>query len=391
MHLTKPKNIRRISTVAAVFFALPLPLGIFSGFYIWFSPFVMLNSLFLLKSMVLLNALGWTVLAISFFRNRWFCRYLCPVGWGCDTFSKWRKHMKSKIKKVPRLGRWLALISTGAALTGIPLFILLDPLAIFNGFFAAFNSDSSLIVVLSLMGLPLLFAIHLFLPGLWCTKLCPLGGLFDELTSLRKWIFKTVSYKQEIKTEQKFGRRMFIASGSGLLAGIFIPKLLNSNPPRFFRPPASINGSIFNTLCVRCGNCIKACPTDIIIHHSGKRDITAWMTPEITFENKGYCLKDCNLCGTVCPTGSISPFSIAAKKKLFIAGIKIGLDDCLLTELKECDRCKSACSYNAIQIVSTKHSLMMKPVADLSKCVGCGACAAICPAETIDMITAEKN
>ncbi|QGY43220.1 4Fe-4S dicluster domain-containing protein [Maribellus comscasis] len=390
MKLTKSKYIRRISTAVAVLLALPLQLGFFTGFYMWLSPFVMLNSLFLLKSMVWLNILGWGILLVSFFRNRWFCRYMCPVGLGCDSFSKWGKHSRTFVKKVPRLGRWLALLSLAAALTGIPLFTLLDPLSVFNGFFAAFASDISLAIIASFIGLPVLLVIHLFLPGIWCGKLCPLGGLFDELTTWRKWIIKKFLIKKNISTEQNVGRRMFIASGTGLLAGVFIPPLLHAERKQFFRPPASLRGNLFNTLCVRCGSCIKACPSNIIIHHSGKKNITAWMTPEVSFENKGYCLEDCNLCGTVCPTGSISPFTLNAKKKLFIGSINIRLENCLLSDFKECDRCKSVCSYNAIQIVAAQN-LMMKPLADLNKCVGCGACSAVCPTETISMIPLEKT
>jgi MinD superfamily P-loop ATPase len=93
----------------------------------------------------------------------------------------------------------------------------------------------------------------------------------------------------------------------------------------------------------------------------------------------------------VCPTGSISPFTAEAKKKLFIAGIEIGLEKCLLTEIKECDRCKSVCGYDAITIIPSGNSVVMQPVAELLKCVGCGACAAICPTETIHLVPVEKN
>ena len=190
MNLAKPKTIRRISTFMAVIFALPLKWKIFTGFFIWLSPFVMLNSFFMLKSMVLLNVFGWVVLVTSIFRKRWFCRYMCPVGLGCDTFSAWGKHNTTLVRKIPRAGKWLALISLGAALTGIPLFILLDPLAIFNGFFAAFTREVNFATVLSLSGLPLLFAAQLFLPGMWCGKLCPLGALFDEAANLKTRILK---------------------------------------------------------------------------------------------------------------------------------------------------------------------------------------------------------
>lgn len=391
MNLAKPKTIRRISTVVAVIVALPLQWKIFTGFFIWLSPFVMLNSFFMLKTMVWLNVAGWAILVISVFRKRWFCRYMCPVGLGCDAFSKWGIRRSNLVRKIPRIGKWLALISLGAALTGIPLFILLDPLAIFNGFFAAFTREVHFATVLSLSGLPLLFAAHLFLPGVWCGKVCPLGALFDEAANVKTWILKKTGTKEPLPAESGFGRRLFIATGTGLLAGIFIPKMLKSAPLVFFRPPASSPENIFNILCVRCGNCIKACPTGILKHYTESGNVAAWMTPEITFSKKGYCVESCTLCGAVCPTGSISPFSTDAKKKLFIGSIEIGLEKCLLTESRECDRCKAACTYDAITITPSGNSLVMQPVAELSKCVGCGACAAICPTETIRMVPAKKN
>ena len=333
-----------------------------------------------------MNVFGWGILVISFFRCRWFCRFLCPVGLGCDLISKkGTRKGKKRVQKIPGIGTWLAIVSLGAALTGIPLFILLDPLAIFNGFFAAFSEVHSLAVYFSLSALPVLLLIHLFLPGIWCSKICPIGGLFDILTQLGK-LLNRVRDRQVSKSDRAFGRRMFIASGAGLMAGIFLPKGTSAENKIMFRPPASLPDNLFNTLCVRCGNCIKACPTKIILHHRGNNNLAAWMTPEISFHKNGYCLDDCNLCGTVCPSGSISPFSVEAKKNLFIGSIRINLEKCLLTELKECDRCKAVCFYQAIGIEPSGESVVMHVVADVEKCVGCGACAAVCPPETIQMI-----
>lgn len=387
MYKIKSGYVRLTSTLFAIVLALPLSFGWLTGFYIWFSPFVMLNSLFLLKSMVWLNVIGWIVLGISFFRNRWFCRYLCPVGLGCDTISKQGNRQGAKlVKKIPRIGKWLAIVSLGAAFTGIPLFILFDPLAIFNGFFSAFSKETTFVVYLSLSGLPVLLLLHFFLPGIWCSKVCPLGGLFDSLTEFRK-IGSAVATRKKIPTGNAFGRRMFFATGTGLVAGIIIPGLLPAKSSVPFRPPASLPDKLYNSLCVRCGSCIKACPTNIIVHHRGSENITAWMTPEISFENGGYCPEKCNLCGTVCPSGSISPFSTDAKKELFIATVEIGLEKCLLTERTECDRCKAVCEYDAIEIVPSEQVLTMKPMVDKYKCVGCGACAAVCPPSVIKMIS----
>lgn len=383
-------RIRLLSTLAATALALPLGWGELTGLFSWLSPFIMLNSVFLLKSVVLLNVLGVVVLVVSFFRKRWFCRFLCPVGFGCDVVSKLSQRKHFSLRRIPLVGRWLALLSLFAALTGFPLFILFDPMAIFNGFFVVFSRQVSLAVVLSFSGLPLLLSIHLFFPNIWCGRVCPLGGLFDEVSGLRKSI---PDFKKSSSPEIRFtntGRRMFIAGSTGLLAGIVIPRWLKPATGKFFRPPASVHEETFNTLCIRCGNCIKTCPTRIIFHHTGIENLTAWMTPEVFFSHGGYCLENCNLCGTVCPSGAISPFTLEAKKELFMGSIEIGLDNCLLTERTECDRCKAVCSYKAIEIIPASQPLTMKPVVDLEKCVGCGACAAVCPPKTIKMVVLES-
>ena len=179
-------------------------------------------------------------------------------------------------------------------------------------------------------------------------------------------------------------------SGIGLLAGATIPKFLKPSPERIIRPPAAVEPVLFNSLCCRCGNCIKACPTDIIIPDIDFGNLLAWMTPVISFE-KGYCLESCNLCSRVCPTGAITLFSVKAKSQLFIGTAKIVLDNCLLLNNKECVRCKESCKYEAIKFVAEKNILNVVPVVDIMKCVGCGACSVICPAACIEIHPIKLN
>ncbi|MBV2245994.1 MAG: 4Fe-4S dicluster domain-containing protein [Lentimicrobium sp.] len=382
----KTSDIRLFSTVVAIALALPFGWRELTGLYAWFSPFIMFNSIFMLKTLAWLNALGFLIFIISFFRKRWFCHTLCPVGLGCDFFSGMSHRKHFSLHKVPLLGRWLALISFGAAFTGIPLFILLDPMAIFNGFFSLLFTPFSVVVFLSLLVLPLLLLIHVIFPGIWCMRLCPLGGILDEVANLRaiatRYKKRNIYRGQFINTE----RRLFIAGGIGMLAGLAIPQWLHQIPVNYFRPPSSAEPDVFNNLCIRCGNCIKACPTHIIIPHLDRNNITSWMTPEISFRNNGYCLEDCILCGSVCPSGAIRPFSVGKKRKLYIGRVKINMGKCLLTDYAECDRCKAVCHYNAIEIVPGDQPLVMTPSVDIIKCVGCGACVAVCPPGAINMI-----
>jgi ferredoxin-type protein NapF len=379
-------NIRILFSLIFILLALPLGWKEITGLSAWLSPFIMLNSVILLKSFVWLNSLGLIILILCWFNKRWFCRTMCPVGLACDAVSKLKIRKNFSLLRIPRIARWLAIISPGAALTGIPLFILLDPMAIFNSFFSVFSEGLSIVAILSFSVLPLLLIINIFFPEVWCARICPLGGIQDELIGIKAVIYKKrrrdINHKKAISA----GRRLFVAWGAGVISGLIIPGWLKSSSANCFRPPASIENSIFNTLCIRCGNCIKACPSKIIIHHSDKSDPVSWMTPEISFKSYGYCLEDCNLCGTVCPSGAISPFNLEAKKQLFIASIEIEIDKCLLTNQTECERCKIVCSYDAIEIIPGDFPLIMKPSVDFRKCVGCGACAAICPPLVIKMV-----
>jgi ferredoxin-type protein NapF len=228
-------------------------------------------------------------------------------------------------------------------------------------------------------------ALSWFFPGIWCVKLCPLGGLQDEIAGLHSRLINRRTEGRNSNMDKYKGRRVFLAAGTGLLLGLIVPRFLKSSSKSYFRPPSSLPENLFNTLCIRCGSCIKACPSKIIIHRQNPDDPASWMTPEVTF-NDGYCIEDCNLCSIVCPSGAITQFSLEAKKHIVMAAAEVHLDDCLLMERIECDRCKNACTYDAITIEFNNENMISYPLIDAGKCVGCGACAVICPPRTIEMI-----
>jgi ferredoxin-type protein NapF len=388
--VVKNIGVREISLTLAVVLAIPAGWKGITGFYTWLSPFVLLNSALVLKSFVWLNLPGLMVLVVVFIRKRWFCRRICPVGCLCDFVSSKSPRKTFSLRQIPAIGRWLVYLSLAAAIFGFPALMLLDPMSLFHGFFSAFAEKSSLLIVLSLMGLPLLLGIHLVFPGIWCSKLCPLGGLQDEVFKIGK-LFSRKSKKGEMKDGMiEVGRRAFLFSGIGIAAGLTLPGVIKASEKSYLRPPGSVSEKLFNFLCVRCGNCIKSCPTNILTHRADSSDYSSWMVPEVRF-TEGYCLENCNLCSRVCPSGSITLFSQDAKKQLFMGLAVLQPENCLLTQNKECDRCKTACSYDAITIEPVTASIGMLPVIHSEKCVGCGACAVICPAETIVIRPLSEN
>lgn len=377
---------RAVSAVIAVMLAIPLFRNGLTGFYAWLSPFIMLNSVFMLKSMVLLNWVGFGVIIFLFFRKRWFCRYVCPVGWACDTVSSYSRRKNFSLRKFPPLGEWMAMISLSGALLGVPVFIWLDPMAIFHSFFTGFSTNFRWVSLILLSGLLLLILLHLVFPGLWCSRLCPLGGLQNIVESIKNRVLGLFRTETAGAMPALPERRLFLASGIGLVSGWVIPRFLSADNPSFIRPPAATGEDIFNLLCIRCGNCIRSCPTQIIRPHNSSGSLISLMTPEINYEN-GYCLEKCNLCSRVCPSGAITLFHPDAKKDLKMGLAKVHLQDCLLTQFTECDRCKANCQYEAMDIVpSIDYPLIMNPVVNGDTCVGCGACAAVCPTRTIEIL-----
>lgn len=381
----KPGRLRAFSALLAVLLALPLSGNILTGFYLWLSPFIMLNSVFVLKSFVWLNFVSLPVIIIVIYKKRWFCKNLCPLGYTCDFVSARCSRNASSHKLLPDISRWLAVISLVSALVGIPLFIIIDPMAVFNGFFSVFSGESGVLAIISLLGFPLLLLIHLFLPDIWCTKLCPLGGLQLVLYDLKVKFVRVFTKRKAEESTVDNGRRYFMMSATGLMVGLLIPRVLKPSAESVIRPPASVEPLLFNSLCCRCGSCAKVCPTGIIMPRTDFNNIPGWMTPVVSFKS-GYCLETCNLCSQVCPSGAITLFSIKAKGDIFMGTAEVRLDNCLLVNNKECVRCRESCKYEAIEFVARENILDVIPVVSSLKCVGCGACEVVCPAACITVL-----
>jgi ferredoxin len=109
-----------------------------------------------------------------------------------------------------------------------------------------------------------------------------------------------------------------------------------------------------------------------------------FLTPKVIFAD-GYCLETCNLCGVVCPSGAITSFRFEAKSQIHMGLAEINTKECLLTLLKECDRCKAVCPYNAVEILPSADNSTAVSVISGEKCVGCGACKIVCPVSCISV------
>lgn len=154
---------------------------------------------------------------------------------------------------------------------------------------------------------------------------------------------------------------------------------------QLIRPPGSVAEPEFLARCVRCGQCMKACPTNGLqpaIHEAG---LEGFWTP-VLVPRIGCCTQECNACGQVCPTDAIEPFEIADKDRIYIGWALIDRSTCIAWAAgKKCLVCDEYCSYKAIEWKETPEG-DRRPHVNAQKCVGCGICESACPVQPVAAI-----
>lgn len=318
------------------------------------------------------------VLVLTWLFPRWFCRHACPTGLLQETVERLRPNAGKSWLRVPHIGLLLAAATIGGACLGYPLFLWLDPLAMFSGFFNAWRQPLTAAALITGLGLPLLLLVSLLAPRLWCQRLCPLGATQDFCTWLQRLLRRAPSADTASSpSKHAVGRRFFLGGCAGTIGALGLkPFLGRPQPP--LRPPGAVTENKFTGLCVRCGNCARACPTRIIQPDFGTSGVAGWLTPLLHFDND-YCREDCHRCGHVCPSGAIARLPLAEKRRRIIGPAELDSDLCLLAQGRECTACLRRCPYEALTKHSTDGGFTHEPRVDLARCTGCGACEAVCP------------
>lgn len=295
--------------------------------------------------------------------------------------------------------------------------------------------------------LTLLFA-NRFLTRFWCRVLCPLGALLGILSSaalfrIRRDVEKCTDCQKclrhchggcdphsELRISEchvcmnciqtcpeeaiHYGfpktnssvhkpldinkRRLVEATVAGIVLFPMMRSVVNAetNPQhKVIRPPGSLPENDFLRRCIKCGECMRVCPTNVLQPSLFEAGFEGLWTP-ILLNKIGYCEYNCVLCSQVCPTGAIVQLSV--EKKLgrgpFNKPVKIGTafydrGRCLPWAMKtDCIVCEEMCptSPKAIWFQKTeiklrdgKTKLIKRPLIDPKLCVGCGICENKCP------------
>jgi ferredoxin-type protein NapF len=400
----------RLACLAAAVAALyPLPWWPESAVVVpALSPFVAAASLLATWTVSAVAGLGLVVGLAAMVRRRWFCRWVCPTGVCTDAAGGLGRRLGRKCPRVPLLGQGIALVTLAGACFGYPILLWLDPLALFAG---GFGWRSASIPWWAACGLPAVVLLCLVFPGVWCLRVCPLGATHDLLWQMASVFRRRRSGSAEgvpgaacpplpgfrdgpaapgtrppapATRRIRLARRTLIAAAAGALWATVIKTARAAAAPRL-RPPGAIDHQKFAGVCIRCGNCIRVCPTKIIAPDLGGDGVAGFLAPTVAFA-EDYCLEDCTRCMDVCPSGALAPPPAADKMRVPIGFPRVDMDVCLLGDDRDCFACRNRCPYEAIRLEFSEETYTLTPRIDPQRCPGCGACEAACPTRPVRAI-----
>ncbi len=187
-------------------------------------------------------------------------------------------------------------------------------------------------------------------------------------------------------------RKLVLASFLAVFSVPFfrISKAGKRPSPKLIRPPGALPEEQFLARCVKCGECMKACPTNALQPAMTEAGPEGMWTP-VLVPKVGYCEYYCSLCSQVCPTGAIKELTIPEKTVFVIGTAWINKNRCIPYFLgRPCIVCEEHCptSPKAIKFVMVETELadgtvatQKAPVIDLDLCIGCGICENKCPVQ----------
>ena len=222
-----------------------------------------------------------------------------------------------------------------------------------------------------------------------CLSSCPQGGL-------------SYGFLPDVKNEAPapdLSRRKTLAA---LASGVALAPILRTShgvdkgaDHDVIRPPGSLAEADFAAKCVKCGACMRICPTGVLQPASMEAGFEGLWTPILRFD-VGSCTQTCNLCSTACPTGAIKPITALDrvgkppdKEPLSIGTAFFDRGRCLPWAMAvPCIVCEEVCPTSPKAIWFEKAEVkrrdgkpvkVMLPYLEPKLCIGCGICQNRCP------------
>ncbi|MGE5623709.1 MAG: 4Fe-4S binding protein, partial [Methanocella sp.] len=250
------------------FTASPLKSAVPTNLWLRADPLLALGNALAVRRLAVLFWPAALLLLLAAWKGRVFCAWGCPVGALLDLESWILRRLGYRgywrTASFPKLGPWLALGALLASFFGVGAVVgFLDPLIFAHRGLTFLRAGLLPEMLLLVLGLGLIA------PRFWCRHLCPLGGLLGH-ADLRRFRAKPAQNagagtQRQVRSDPGYSRRDFLllatgavlAGGSAQAAGGAFPGAAKP----FLRPPGALSEPGLTAACVRCGECLKVCPT----------------------------------------------------------------------------------------------------------------------------------
>jgi MauM/NapG family ferredoxin protein len=307
------------------------------------------------NSSLLIAGLFFGILALNLLAERFWCRYLCPLGGLLGWLSK-ISILRPLISQTCNACTRCALLCKPGAIKTIPA-----------------TAESAREVEI--------------MPAECTVCLDCLANCARDSLGIAPVL------KPAARQEFDLSRRQFLQSLAFGAAGIILLRTglrLRATDSRLIRPPGAQAEQEFLSKCLRCSECMKVCPTNGLQPIQGQAGAEGVWTPGLV-PRLGHCDYGCNACGQVCPSGAIPPLTLEQKRQVVIGTAVVDRNRCLpWASATPCIVCEEMCPTPEKSIRLEQVSMagqngetvtLQRPYVMRELCIGCGICESHCPLE----------
>jgi polyferredoxin/NAD-dependent dihydropyrimidine dehydrogenase PreA subunit len=297
------------------------------------------------SAFILLLFLG--ILALNGLADRFWCRYLCPLGGLLGLLSKvalFRPAVRPTCNRCGHCARACQLdaidTSTGYDIVPSGCTVCLD-----------------------------------------CLAACPEDGIGFHL-----------SHPAPVHEYDPTRRQVLTALGVSAVGVALLRTEAQARQPdtHLIRPPGVDDEEAFLSRCVRCSQCMKVCPTSGLQPTLFGAGLEALWTPRLV-PRLGHCDYGCNACGLVCPSGAIPLLPLSEKQQRVMGMAAVDRNRCWPWAYDiPCIVCEEMCPVpeKAIRLEEAtvldaqgQEIVVQRPFVLEALCIGCGICEQHCPLE----------